>query len=38
MPMNMITLNYLVTRALRRHAARVAIVDGARQVTYAELD
>ncbi len=33
-----VTLDYLVTRALRRHAARVAIVDGPRSTTYAELD
>ena len=36
--MNTVTLDYFVARALRRHARRVAIVDGARQVTYADLD
>jgi acyl-CoA synthetase (AMP-forming)/AMP-acid ligase II len=32
------TLDYFVTRALRRHAGRVAIVDGGRQATYSDLD
>jgi acyl-CoA synthetase (AMP-forming)/AMP-acid ligase II len=32
------TLGYFVLRALRRHAARLAIVDGARQATYADLE
>jgi len=36
--MNSATLDYFVTRALRRHAGRIAIVDGARQATYADLD
>ncbi|MSQ55230.1 MAG: hypothetical protein EXR31_07675 [Betaproteobacteria bacterium] len=33
-----LTLDYLLARALRRHAPRVAVVDGSRHVTYAELD
>ena len=33
-----ITLSYLLTRALKRHAARVAVVEGERSKTYAQLD
>lgn len=33
-----ITLSYLLTRALKRHAAKVAVVEGGRSKTYAQLD
>ena len=32
------TMDYFLRRALHRHADRIAIVDGERKVTYAELD
>lgn len=34
----MLTFDYFVRRGLSRHAERIAVVDGARQTSYAELD
>lgn len=33
-----ITLSYMLTRALKRHAASVAVVEGERRKTYSQLD